>query len=545
MKRLKKAMALTAACVIATTGVNMGNVYAGSGKSPEMSGGVATSDSATDLQNHLVDGVAEIFSDGESEQEAEHENLPVMVKPESAVVDNMDRKKITVKFSADAKLRISGTAISQLKIKEGTVSLKSVTPVNDLISDPQNVFDIELEREIKPREKITLVYEYGVVKGNSIFVKLPLFVDYKKIHGFEMEVDNRVQARNRLGVEGITVLPNDKKTTSQLEVTFATAPREELKKEDFTLSNATLTHVKVKEGSQGKVYILTIDNVTKAEQTLSTSKADYEFTGDKLAFNVILANQDGGQDNGQGKDSGNNQNQGGQNQGEKQDKDPKAPDVPKKDQGKGDKKDENRDKKNQNKSERSGSARSSVRPDSSSSSKNEMKKDGEKKDLMKQDEMKKDEMKNEPKKDEMKTDEVNNVTSTDKVSTKLVIGQKTYTAMVNGQAIEKTMDVAPMVHQGRTVLPARMISELLGVDVKFDQKSKTANFMYGEAKVQLTLGQKFMLVNGEKVALTADILNKDGRILLPVTDIQKAFAKLGLEANVSWDAATKSVTIEK
>ncbi len=178
-----------------------------------------------------------------------------------------------------------------------------------------------------------------------------------------------------------------------------------------------------------------------------------------------------------------------------------------------------------------GGGRSSVRPDSSTPANKE--------------DAKKDEMKNEPKKDEMKKDEVSNATSTDKVSTKLVIGQKTYTAMVNGQAVEKTMDVAPMVHQGRTVLPARMISELLGVDVKFDQKSKTANFMYGEAKVQLTLGQKFMLVNGEKVALSADILNKDGRILLPVTDIQKAFAKLGLTANVSWDAATKSVTIEK
>ncbi|MDO5061968.1 MAG: copper amine oxidase N-terminal domain-containing protein [Peptostreptococcaceae bacterium] len=152
---------------------------------------------------------------------------------------------------------------------------------------------------------------------------------------------------------------------------------------------------------------------------------------------------------------------------------------------------------------------------------------------------KKQDPKQETKKEEQKT------TTTQKVSTTLTIGSTGYTVMIDGQKTEKTMDTAPQIHQGRTVLPARMISELLGVQVQYNPATKTANFMLGKESVQLTLGQKFMMVNGKAMPLTADILNVNGRILLPLTDIQKAFALLGLEAKVDWDANTKSVIIEK
>lgn len=192
------------------------------------------------------------------------------------------------------------------------------------------------------------------------------------------------------------------------------------------------------------------------------------------------------------------------------------------------------------------SPQSSVRPDSSSSAadkksgtKNDMKKDA--KNDMKQDAKKMDE-----KKSDMKNVDQNKSSAESKVSTKLMIGETKYTVVVDGVAIEKTADVAPTVHMGRTLLPARMISEILGVTVKFESATKMASFMYGENnKVELTLGQKYMLVNGQKMELTADILNQDGRILLPLKDIQNAFTQLGLKSNISWDSASKSVNIEK
>ncbi|MDO4711560.1 MAG: stalk domain-containing protein, partial [Peptostreptococcaceae bacterium] len=158
---------------------------------------------------------------------------------------------------------------------------------------------------------------------------------------------------------------------------------------------------------------------------------------------------------------------------------------------------------------------------------------------------KRSDSKTDDKKDIKMVDVLPEIKADSKVSTKLTIGDMKYMVVVDGQGVERTMDVAPMIHMGRTVLPARMISEILGVEVKYEPMTKTANFMYGEAKVQLTLGQKFMMVNGKSMPLTADILNVNGRILLPLTDIQKAFAELGLKANVDWDAETRSVTIDK
>ncbi|MDO5096073.1 MAG: copper amine oxidase N-terminal domain-containing protein [Peptostreptococcaceae bacterium] len=142
---------------------------------------------------------------------------------------------------------------------------------------------------------------------------------------------------------------------------------------------------------------------------------------------------------------------------------------------------------------------------------------------------------------QVKTDDKN----AEQVTTKLTIGKNTYVALVEGVEVEKTMDVAPRIHQGRTVLPARAISELLGVEVKYENTTKTANFILGENKVELKPGQKFMTVNGEQMMLTSEIIQVDGRVLLPLTDIQKAFENLGLRADVTWDAESKSVSITK
>ncbi len=127
----------------------------------------------------------------------------------------------------------------------------------------------------------------------------------------------------------------------------------------------------------------------------------------------------------------------------------------------------------------------------------------------------------------------------------LKVGSNSYTVVENGVSRQKTTDVAVRVHKGRTVLPARMIAELLEVEVKYDASTKTATFTYNGNSATLKLGQKYMTVNGEKVALTSDILNVQGRILLPLTDIQKAFAKLGLKSSIEWNQSAKTVTVSK
>ncbi|MDO4711882.1 MAG: S8 family serine peptidase [Peptostreptococcaceae bacterium] len=135
----------------------------------------------------------------------------------------------------------------------------------------------------------------------------------------------------------------------------------------------------------------------------------------------------------------------------------------------------------------------------------------------------------------------------------LKIGSKEYKALEDGKIVDKMMDVAPMIHKGRTMLPARAIAELLGIEVKFDEATKTATFVFVkeedgkkvENTVELTLGKNVMTVNGKAQMLSGEVLNVKGRVLLPMTDVQKALKELGLKIDVKWEHQTKSISLEK
>ena len=110
-------------------------------------------------------------------------------------------------------------------------------------------------------------------------------------------------------------------------------------------------------------------------------------------------------------------------------------------------------------------------------------------------------------------------------------------------------DVAPIVKNGKTMLSARMIGELLGVKVDFDSKTRTAKFTYATDKasnsLSLTLGKQMMEINGKNQALSTPIVLEKGRILLPLRDIQVALKELGLETSLEWNHQTKEVTLNK
>lgn len=115
----------------------------------------------------------------------------------------------------------------------------------------------------------------------------------------------------------------------------------------------------------------------------------------------------------------------------------------------------------------------------------------------------------------------------------------------DGNTRTVTMDVPPTIKDGRTLMPARFIAEVLGATVDYDGETKQASFGYEDALVVLTLGSKTMLVNGSEVSLLTAPEVIEGRVLLPLRDIQQALASLGLEADVDWNAETKEITILK
>lgn len=118
-----------------------------------------------------------------------------------------------------------------------------------------------------------------------------------------------------------------------------------------------------------------------------------------------------------------------------------------------------------------------------------------------------------------------------------VIGSTTY--KVNGE--EKTMDVAPYIDaaSGRTYLPVRYVAYALGVseDNIFYSNGQVSLLKDGRA-VQMTIGSKALVVNGVSITMDAAPVIKDGRTMLPFRWIATA-----LGASVSWDEATKTVTM--
>lgn len=119
-----------------------------------------------------------------------------------------------------------------------------------------------------------------------------------------------------------------------------------------------------------------------------------------------------------------------------------------------------------------------------------------------------------------------------------VIGSTTY--KVNG--VEKTMDVAPYIKDGRTYMPVRYAALAAGVDeanIIWDGVKRTVTVMKGDRVVQMTIGSKTMLING--IAITMDVAPeiKDGRTMLPFRYVAQA-----LGATVGWDEATKTVTMK-
>lgn len=200
------------------------------------------------------------------------------------------------------------------------------------------------------------------------------------------------------------------------------------------------------------------------------------------------------------------------------------------------------DKKEENKSSAASSPRSSVRPDRASaapSTNNTMPT------------TEKNEAKTMPNTENKKAMPSENASAmTPKASApktfKLVLGKKQYTSTQEGAMTDKALDVAPMISKGRVMLSARAISGLLGLTTQYNPSTKTAIFSdEANNRIELPLGKDYLLVNGEKMMLTSLPVNQQGRVLLPITDIQKAFKKLGTQAEITWNKEDKSILIQK
>ena len=124
-------------------------------------------------------------------------------------------------------------------------------------------------------------------------------------------------------------------------------------------------------------------------------------------------------------------------------------------------------------------------------------------------------------------------TNTDKpaAAAKTIILQIGSTAvLVDDQAIIN--DVAPVIHNDRTLVPIRVITEALGGQVAWNEAAKEVTLTVNGKEIKMTIGKVL-----EKYGVAPVIIG--GRTFVPVR-----FVADELGAVTTWDDATKTVTIQ-
>jgi hypothetical protein len=113
--------------------------------------------------------------------------------------------------------------------------------------------------------------------------------------------------------------------------------------------------------------------------------------------------------------------------------------------------------------------------------------------------------------------------------------------IVNGMARET--DSAPVIRNGRTLLPVRSLIEALGGSVAWNGTTRTTTVALGGKTVQLVVGSSRAVVDGAQVAIDSmnsavvpEIIN--GRTYLPLR-----FLADSLGISVAWDAAAQAVSL--
>lgn len=101
------------------------------------------------------------------------------------------------------------------------------------------------------------------------------------------------------------------------------------------------------------------------------------------------------------------------------------------------------------------------------------------------------------------------------------------------------LDQAPLIENGRTLVPFRFIGEALGAQIGWNPVNKTVSYVLGKMNIVLTIGSTTAIVNGVKKTLdVAPKILSTGRTVVPVRFISEAIG-----AKVDWNATTRMVTV--
>ncbi|MBQ7039078.1 MAG: copper amine oxidase N-terminal domain-containing protein, partial [Clostridia bacterium] len=107
---------------------------------------------------------------------------------------------------------------------------------------------------------------------------------------------------------------------------------------------------------------------------------------------------------------------------------------------------------------------------------------------------------------------------------------------LNGNWLQ--FDVAPVIINGRTMVPFRAIFEALGCVVTWDDETKTAGGRRNGTEISLPIGDTNVTVNRRVQTLDQPAMLLNSRTMVPLRFVSEA-----LGAQVNWDGENKNVSI--
>ncbi|MFD0714944.1 copper amine oxidase N-terminal domain-containing protein [Paenibacillus sp. GCM10027626] len=97
---------------------------------------------------------------------------------------------------------------------------------------------------------------------------------------------------------------------------------------------------------------------------------------------------------------------------------------------------------------------------------------------------------------------------------KIVLKLGSKDAVVGGKAYK--LDVAPFALNGTTYLPLRFVTEAMGAKVDWNQKLNRVTVLRGNRFMEMWLNKKQFILNGSKKEAAVAPISKGGRTLVPV-----------------------------
>ncbi|MGI6129606.1 MAG: N-acetylmuramoyl-L-alanine amidase [bacterium] len=108
--------------------------------------------------------------------------------------------------------------------------------------------------------------------------------------------------------------------------------------------------------------------------------------------------------------------------------------------------------------------------------------------------------------------------------------------IINGQAV--VSDVPPVIHNNRTMVPLRVISEGLGAQVSWDNATRSVRVALPDGEITLGIGKNTAFVRNEEHNLDAPPIIIGDRTMVPLRFLGEA-----LGAQVHWDDVKRTVTV--